>query len=87
MGSRQDLSHEDMRTSWLSNYKAEYEEKVKDVPDGPARFQPCKVVWNGNQLHPDDVSAAFKSLLGNDLDEEMSKESCPFGCTRRTNKS
>ena len=54
---------------------------MKDVLDGPAGFQPCKVTWNGNQLHPDDVIAALKSLLCNDLDEQMSKESCPFGCT------
>ena len=75
------LSYEDMRTSWLRDCKAEYEEKLKAVPDGPAGYQPCKVAWNGNQLHPDDVIAVFKSLLGNDLDEVMSKASSPFGCT------
>ena len=75
------LSYEDMRTSWLSDSKTDYEERLKTVPDGPSGFQPCRVAWNGNQLHPDDVIAAFKSLLGNDLDEVMSKASCPFGCT------
>ena len=74
------LSYDDMRTSWQSDSKVDYYERLKTIPDGPAGYQPCRVAWNGNQLHPEDVIAAFKALLGNDLDEEMSKASCPFGC-------
>ena len=37
------LSYADMKTSWLSNCKADYEEKLNDVPGGPAGFQPCRV--------------------------------------------
>ena len=74
------VTYEDQRLIWVDQQRVDHEAKVRDLDNAPSGLAPYRFAWNGNQLHQADAVAALKSLIGNDLDEALSLESCVFGC-------
>ena len=74
------VTYENQRLIWVDQHRVDHEAKVRDLDNAPSGLAPYRFAWNGNQLHQADAVAALKSLIGNDLDEELSLESCVFGC-------
>ena len=74
------VRYDGQRLIWLDQHKVDHEEKVRVLDNEPTGLVPYRFAWNGNQLHQADAVAVLKSLIGNDLDEELSLGSCVFGC-------
>ena len=79
-GMESGVSYDDQRLIWVDQHKVDHEEKVRGLDNEPTGLVPYRFAWNGNQLHQADAVAVLKSLIGNDLDEELSLGSCVFGC-------
>ena len=79
------VSYDDQRLIWVDQLRVDHEDKVRLLENAPSGLVPYRFAWNGNQLHQADAVAVLKSLIGNDLDEELSLGSCVFGCKGVTN--
>ena len=68
---------DDLKRQWMSDMKMDFEGDVMSLDDGPVGYAPYRMAWNGNQLHPVDCINVLHSLIGHDLNVELSPRSKP----------
>ena len=86
VGMSSGVSMDDLKRQWMSDMKMDFEGDVMSLDDGPVGYAPYRMAWNGNQLHPVDCINVLHSLIGDDLNVELSSRSMMFECNGITER-